>query len=364
MTRTIAIVGAGYGGASLAKELQYDADIVLIDPRDAFVNVAGSLRAIAQPEWAPNMFFPLDQVLTRGTLLRDRAVSVDAQGVALASGQRVEADYIVLATGSTYPYPANPIAESTAGAIEDFHRTHQQVAEADKVLIFGAGPVGLELAGEIKEVWPEKEITILDPADGLLPGFLPEVQTELLSQLDDLGITLLLGTRVTAAPTTEPGQRQPTTVRTTGGQHIAADIWFRAHGVTLNTDYLADRQLTERTSSGAVRVTSRLNVEGYEHVYAIGDITDMPEAKMAGYAGQHATTVAQNIRAQIAGAVPDAVYQPLGYPMVLLPLGTRTGVGQLPSPDGPIATSAEVVSEYKGADIFTARFAEQFGIAK
>lgn len=47
--------------------------------------------------------------------------------------------------------------------------------------------------------------------------------------------------------------------------------------------------------------------------------------------------------------------------MILLPLGPPGGVGQLPTPDGPSVVSAETVSEYKGADLFTGRFTEQFG---
>ena len=46
--------------------------------------------------------------------------------------------------------------------------------------------------------------------------------------------------------------------------------------------------------------------------------------------------------------------------MILLPLGPSTGVGQLPTPDGPVAVPAATVVEYKGADLFTGRFAEQF----
>jgi hypothetical protein len=43
------------------------------------------------------MFFSLAQVLTRGTHVKDRAVSVDPCGVSLASGAHVDADYIVMA---------------------------------------------------------------------------------------------------------------------------------------------------------------------------------------------------------------------------------------------------------------------------
>nr|BFE84314.1 hypothetical protein GCM10020093_069150 [Planobispora longispora] len=121
---------------------------------------------------------------------------------------------------------------------------------------------------------------------------------------------------------------------TTAGDEITADIWFRAHGVRINSDYLAGGELTTRTPQGHVPVTDTLNVRGYQHVYAIGDITDVDEAKMAGYAMQHAEVVAQNILAQLRGEQPAAAYRPLPHPMILLPLGPRGGVGQLPTPDG------------------------------
>ena len=41
MSRTVVVVGGGYGGAAVAKALESKADVVLIDPRDAFVNAPG-----------------------------------------------------------------------------------------------------------------------------------------------------------------------------------------------------------------------------------------------------------------------------------------------------------------------------------
>ncbi len=363
MSRTVVVIGGGYGGSALAKALDAEADVVLIDPRDAFVNTAGSLRALTQPDWAGTMFFPYDQWLRRGTVVRERAVSVDPGGVTLASGRRVEADYLVLATGSSYTYPAKPASDSMDDVLNDLRRTHKELAGAERVLILGAGPVGLELAGEIKEVWPHKHVTIVDPAERLLAAFPEEMRQELHRQLDGLGIHLRLGAGLTAPPATEPGHAETFTVTTTGGEEITADVWFRAHGVRVNSDYLADGRLTTRTPQGQVPVTETLNVHGYEHVYAIGDITDVPEAKMAGYAMQHAEVVARNIIAQLRGGQPEATYRPLPYPMILLPLGPRGGVGQLPSPDGPVVVPAETVSAYKGADLFTGRFTEQFGAA-
>lgn len=364
MSQTVAVIGGGYGGSAVAKALDAEADVVLIDPRDAFVNAAGSLRALTQPDWASNMFFSYDKLLTRGRVVRDRAVSVDAKGVVLASGERVDADYVVLATGSNYAYPAKPNlgSTSTSEALNDLSQTHKELAGADRVLILGAGPVGLELGGEIKEVWPDKQVVIVDPAQELLPGFLPEVREDLVKQLGELGIEVRLGVSLTELPVTEPGRAGTFTATTTAGDELTSDIWFRAFGVEVNSDYLADGKLTTRTQDGTVAVTETLNVEGHENVYALGDITALAEAKMAGYAMQHAEVIAQNITAQLKGEQPSATYVPKPDPMILLPLGPRGGVGQLPMPE-TTAVGAETVSQYKGADLFTGRFAEQFGIA-
>jgi NADH dehydrogenase FAD-containing subunit len=363
MSRTVVVIGGGYGGSAVAKALDAEADVVLIDPRDAFVNSAGSLRALTQPDWAPNMFFPYDTMITRGEVIRDTAISVDPGGVTLASGRRVDADYLVLATGSSYAYPAKPKNGTTnvSEALNDFRQTHKELAGAERVLILGAGPVGLELGGEIKEVWPGKHVTVVDPIDQLLPGFLPELRADLHRQLDELGIDLRLGTSLTALPAIEAGQVGTFTVTTTRGDEITADIWFRAFGVRVNSDYLADGRLTTRNEQGAVAVTETLNVNGYDHVYAIGDLTDVAEIKMAGYAMQHAEVVAKNILAQLNGEQPTATYAPAPDPFIVLPLGPRGGVGQLPMPEGTTAIPAEMVTQFKGADLFTGRFVEQFG---
>jgi NADH dehydrogenase FAD-containing subunit len=363
MSRTVVVIGGGYGGSAIAKALDAEADVVLVDPRDAFVHSAGSLRALARPDWADNIFFPYDTLLARGTVIRDRAVSADPRGVLLASGRRVEADYLVLATGSSYAYPGKPGAESASEALDDLRRTHKELVGADRVLIAGAGPVGLELAGEIKAEWPHKHVTVIDPNEQLLAAFRPEMHEDLRRQLSELDIRLRLGTRLTAPPATEPGRAETFTVTTTDGVRLTADIWFRAHGMQINSDYLADGSLTTRTPRGQVRVDEKLAVRGHGHVYAIGDITDVSEAKMALHAVQHAEVVAQNITAQLRGEPPTATYLPAPDPVILLPLGPHHGVGQLPTPDGPVAAPAATVSEYKGTDLGIGHYAALFGTA-
>jgi NADH dehydrogenase FAD-containing subunit len=365
MSQRVVVVGGGYGGSLVAEELDSEADVTLIDPREAFVNAAASLRALTRPDWAHNAFFSFATLLQRGRVIRDRAISVDPKGVTLSSGQRVEADHLVLATGSGYTYPAKPNDASTSigQQLDDLLETHEELAGSDRVLILGAGPVGLELAGEIKDVWPDKHVVILDRADQLLPGFLPDVRNGLRQQLYELGIDVRLDTGLTALPAVEAGRAGRVAVTTDKGEQIVADIWFQAFGVEINTGCLADGHLSPLTEQKTVPVTERLNVQGYEHIYAIGDIAALPDPKMASYAMTHADIAVKNIKAQLAGDEPCAVHTPTGERRILLPLGTRGGIGQLPTPEGVAAATAETVYQRKGADLFTARFASRFGRA-
>ncbi|MFE9746628.1 FAD-dependent oxidoreductase [Saccharothrix saharensis] len=294
-------------------------------------------------------------------MVRDRAVTVDPEGVTVASGERIAADHVVLATGSGYPYPAKTDTESSAEALERLHATHKELADAPRVLIVGAGPVGLELSGEIKAVWPDKRVTVVDPAGELVPGFEPGLREALHGQLDALGVDVRLGTALTEEPPIGPARGGTFTVGTTGGP-ITADIWFRCHGARVNGGFLGDALAAALTPQGRVRVTEALTVEGHERVYAVGDITDLAEAKMAGYALQHAEVVARNIVARERGERPAATYRPSPVPSILLPLGPEAGVGQFPTPDGTTLLPPEAVARYKGADLFTGRFVELFGV--
>jgi apoptosis-inducing factor 2 len=363
MARTVAVVGGGYGGTLVAEALDETADVILIDPRDAFVNVAASLRALTQPSWAPNAFFPYDTLLRRGRHVRERAVSVDGNGVALSDGRRIEADYIVLATGSSYSYPARPhsIDASAAEALSDLRATHEELQRADSVLILGAGPVGLELSGEIREVWPDKQVTIVDRNAEVLPKYLQDVRDELHRQIEALGIDLRLDTSIAEMPPNPEGTFGNFTVTTTAGDELNADIWFRSFGSRVNTDYLADGALTDLSARNTVPVNAELNVVGYTKVYALGDIADLTDPKMATWAQTQAAVVVENIRAQLEGRVQDAQYVPTTSQRIFLPLGTGAGVGQLPTPDGSVAPAPlNVVIDRKGRDLFTSRFAQRF----
>src|SRR3984957_2023019 len=100
---TVVVVGGGYGGTTVANALDGSANVVLVEPKDAFMHNVAALRALVDPSWLPRIFFPYDGLLANGRVVRDRAQTVEPGRVITASGEEIVADYIVLATGSRYP---------------------------------------------------------------------------------------------------------------------------------------------------------------------------------------------------------------------------------------------------------------------
>ena len=159
------VIGGGYAGINVARALDDHTHVTLVEPKDAFVHNVAALRALVEPTWVPRIFLPYDHLLEHGTIVRDRAAHVTANRVVLASGQQLTPDFIVLATGSTYPFPAKSDQPNTFDAIGRYHAAHTNLTRAHRVMLLGAGPVGLELAGEIAAAWPDKHIVLVDLAD-------------------------------------------------------------------------------------------------------------------------------------------------------------------------------------------------------
>ena len=85
---TVVVIGGGYGGVNVAKALDADVDVVLVEPKDAFVHNLGALRALVDPTFLPKIFLPYDRLLSHGRVARDRTVDVTAHRVVLASARR------------------------------------------------------------------------------------------------------------------------------------------------------------------------------------------------------------------------------------------------------------------------------------
>jgi apoptosis-inducing factor 2 len=352
---SVVVLGGGYGGIRVAKGLDAVADVTLVDPSDAFHHNVASLRALVEPAWLDRIFFPYGRLLSRGQFVRDRATAVDGTHVTLASGAALAPDYLVLATGSRYPFPHKSDAADAETSRSRFRASHAELRGADRVLLVGAGPAGLELSGEITAAFPEKRVTIVDVAPDILAGpYDQALREDLRRQLDKLGVELVLGSPLRALPDTAPGVAGPVRVTTEAGETLEADIWYQCFGVSLQTGYLRGALAEARDAHGYLRVDEHLRVIGQERVFAVGDITDA-DRDMAGVASMQGELVAANVGALIAGTGELKAYVP-HPPGILLPLGPGGGAGQF----GGAVVGPEQVSEIKGRTLLLERFATLF----
>ena len=239
-----------------------------------------------------------------------------------------------------------------------YRAAHDDLDQAERVLLLGAGPVGIELAGEITSAWPDKSVVLVDSAPDVLAGpFSAAVRAELRRQLAERGIELVLGSALRKEPPTQPGQLGPFTVTTETGSQLSADLWFRCFGVSPVSDYLAEELSGARRADGHLDVTPTLQLVGHETVFAIGDVS-AADRNMAGIAGRQAATAAGNILALVHGESDLTAWEP-SPAVIIVPIGPDGGSGQLPGSDEP--ATAATVSERKGRDLFVDRYAEILG---
>ena len=353
---SVLVLGGGYGGISAAKALEDVADVTLVDPTEAFVHNVAAWRTLVEPEWIDRIFLPYAHLLANGRFLRDRAVDVDGRRVTLASGEVLEPDYLVLATGTSYPFPAKTEEPDIASARSRLRAAHDALLAADRVLIIGAGPAGLELAGEIRAFFPDKQVTIADIAPDILTGpYDQELRDELRRQLGALGVELRLGAALSELPSAPPATLAPIAIAADNGDELVADIWFRAFGQRPHSDYLEGGSLENRRDErGYVRVDEHLRVDGEDRVFALGDIADA-DRDMAGIATAQAEVVAANVRALIAGEgelTSWATYPPV----IAIPLGPEGGSGFIGDGVADSATIAELKGRHMLIDTYASLF--------
>jgi NADH dehydrogenase FAD-containing subunit len=353
---SVVVLGGGYGGINAAKALDDVADVTLVDPAEAFVHNVAAWRSLVEPEWLDRIFYPYEHLLARGRFVRDRAVGVDGRRVTLASGDVLEPDYLVLATGSSYPFPAKLEDLEIASARSRVRAAHEALQAADRALIVGAGPAGLELAGEIKAFFPEKHVTIADISEDILTGpYDQALRDELRRQLDALGVELRLGGALIELPSAPPATRAPIAIATADGRELVADIWFRAFGVRPHSEYLRGGSLDDRRDErGYVRVDEHLRVAGETQVFALGDVADA-DRDMAGIAKAQADVVAANVRALITPGGELTSYDTFP-PLIAIPLGPEGGAGFI----GDGVADAATIADLKGRHLLVDGYAELF----
>lgn len=361
----IVVVGGGYGGITVAKGLDPLADVVLVEQKDQFVHHAAALRAAVDEVWEHTIFMPYSNLLSRGTFLQGTVAGIEGTTVHVFGHDPIEADYVVLATGSTYPFPAKYSSSKALVAKAQLEQLHDNLAEARSVLLVGGGTVGIEMTGELASAHPGLEITIVEREDQILStqGYTQALRDEITEQLDGLGVKVITGTELAYLPPHDVGELGHFAVATTSGETVEADLWFQCYGARANSGFLMGTEYESLLHpDGTVCVEPTLQLRGHETVYAVGDVTDVRESKRADAARQQARVVISNISSQLEGELPRTAYHPTKE-WVVLPLGPDLGASQLLDADGQVRIlGPDQTAEIKGTDLMVSVIRSQLNL--
>ncbi len=185
--------------------------------------------------------------------------------------QKVTADHIVIATGSTpiqipgFAYADEPILDST-GALA--------LSELPKrMVVIGGGYIGLEMAGVYSRLGTE--VTVVEMMDQLLPGFDPDVVKVLARRVKKDGVNVLLKTKANGWEKTDDGIVVNVENDKDGKIAIPADYCLVTVGRRPNTKGFGAEALGLEMDGPFFKVDKQLRTN-VPNVFAIGDIVGNP----------------------------------------------------------------------------------------
>src|SRR6201988_2831866 len=346
------IIGSGFGGLTAAKALKpADVDIKIIAKtthplfQPLLYQVATGI--ISSGEIAP----PTRMILRKqknAQVLLGEATHIDlakksVQSKLLGHTYVTPYDTLIVAAGAGQSYFGNDhFAEFAPGmkSIDDALELRGRILSAfeqaerssdperrEKLLTFtvvGAGPTGVEMAGEIAELAEHTlkgafrhidstraRVILLDAAPAVLPPMGPKLGQRAAARLEKLGVEIQLGAMVTDV------DRNGITVKDADGTirriESACKVWsagVQASG--LGRD-LAEQSSVELDRAGRVKVLPDLSVPGHPNVFVIGDMAAVEGVPgVAQGAIQGAKYVAKTVKAELGGADP-AEREPFQY---------------------------------------------------
>ncbi|HNM12334.1 MAG TPA: NAD(P)/FAD-dependent oxidoreductase, partial [Mycobacterium sp.] len=212
------------------------------------------------------------------------------------------------------------------GAFEQAERSSDPVRR-EKLLTFvvvGAGPTGVEMAGQIAELADhtlkgafrhidstKARVILLDAAPAVLPPMGEKLGQKAAARLEKLGVEIQLGAMVTDV------DRNGITVKHGDGTidriECATKVWSAGVSASPLGKQIADQSGAEIDRAGRVKVLPDLTVPGHPNVFVVGDMAAMEGVPgMAQGAIQGANYAAKLIKAELKGADP-AAREPFQY---------------------------------------------------
>jgi glutathione reductase (NADPH) len=198
-------------------------------------------------------------------IVESRAVIEDAHTVRLlATGAKVRAEKILIATGGHPEMPEIPGINLAISSNEAFHLKKFP----RRIIIVGGGYIGLEFAGIFAGLG--SQVTLVHRGDEILRGFDDDVRHHVRVEMDERGIRVVLLHQVASI---EKKGRALCAHLSDGVSHEVDQVMF-ATGRRANTAGLGLREAgVALNARGAIAVdeNSRSTVPS---IYAIGDVTD------------------------------------------------------------------------------------------
>jgi NADH dehydrogenase len=212
------------------------------------------------------------------------------------------------------------------GAFEQAERSSDPVRR-EKLLTFvvvGAGPTGVEMAGQIAELADhtlkgafrhidstKARVILLDAAPAVLPPMGEKLGKKAAARLEKLGVEIQLGAMVTDV------DRNGITVKHSDGTinriEASTKVWSAGVSASPLAKIIANQSGAEVDRAGRVKVLPDLTVPGHPNVFVVGDMALMEGVPgMAQGAIQGARYAAKLIKAELKGADP-AAREPFEY---------------------------------------------------
>lgn len=285
--KRVVIIGGGFAGSYIARNLENEFEVVLIDTKDYFEFTPGILRTIVEPRHIKKV-----QVLHGAYLKRTRIivghVTVVSPKEVIVNKEKVPFDYLVISSGSKYSVPIKEQNVVSATRASHLMQYYERLCQSQEVLIVGGGLVGVELAAEIASHYKGKKITIIHAKEKLIERN-PEKASKYAEKfLRKKGVEIIFNERVV--------RKEKEFYKTDKGKKLKADLVFLCTGIVPNFEFLTKHFKKILNEHHQVRVNSSLQVNGWTNIFAAGDINDIAQEKTAQNAKYQAKVVAENIR--------------------------------------------------------------------
>ncbi len=222
--------------------------------------------------------------------------------------QTLPFDYLVVATGTRLAAPGTMPSDDKLASVRYLQTYQSSIRAAPSIAIIGGGAVGVQMACDLKELYPTKSITLIHSRAQLMPAYHPALSELIKTRLAELDIALLTNTRVALPPAGFPNDGTPTTLylQSTNAPLLTADHVITATGQTPNTAWLSTLPASAPDSlinpaNGFIRVRPTLQFADaqYPNLFAVGDVADTGAHKAARPGAVQAGVAARNILADV-----------------------------------------------------------------